>query len=409
MKNLIPAADSGAWRFVTPECRNYAVGTLDSAASTFSITVSDPVHYGVGRWEAEYTLASGWYDFSVVCHTDADMHDVYVLHDIYTDSNRTDIRDHAEHEERTADGWRFTDRIEVPENAHKCKTELWFKGYTGQVTWELPVITPAVAPAPREVRVAIGYMKPRAATLESNREVYTRIVDKCGAYNPDVILMSEGMYERGVDLTLHEKAESAEDGVMIRAMCEKAAQYHSYLIYNFHEKYEGEIYNSSLLIDREGKIAGRYFKTHLTVAELEMGMTPGREHPVFDVDFGRIGLLTCYDQYFPEPANELAKKGAEIVFIPTAGDAREKCHARALDGGFYFCVGGMNMENPYGWAPSRIIAPDGEILAQSGEDEAVVFAVIDLSRKVRRHWLSTGANMTEARSVYRFEKNPKSY
>ncbi len=88
---------------------------------------------------------------------------------------------------------------------------------------------------------------------------------------------------------------------------------------------KGSYGNSTLLFDREGKIAGRYFKSHPAIGEgpylwpplpddPEWMMTPGHEYPVFDTDFGRIGILTCYDGYFPEPWRILGLKGAEILF-----------------------------------------------------------------------------------------------
>jgi beta-ureidopropionase len=92
---------------------------------------------------------------------------------------------------------------------------------------------------------------------------------------------------------------------------------------------EGSYGNSTLIFDREGVIVGRYFKTHEAVGEgprgwppreddPEWAMTPGPSFPVFDLDFGRIGVFTCYDGYFPEPPRILALKGAEILLWPNA-------------------------------------------------------------------------------------------
>lgn len=99
---------------------------------------------------------------------------------------------------------------------------------------------------------------------------------------------------------------------------------------------KGNFSNSMLIFDRQGTIVGRYFKMHPAVGEppslypplpsdAEYLMQAGTELPVFDLDFGRIGILTCYDGYFPEPFRVLSLKGAEIIIWPNArGGSVEK-------------------------------------------------------------------------------------
>lgn len=87
---------------------------------------------------------------------------------------------------------------------------------------------------------------------------------------------------------------------------------------------QGEYANNALLFDRSGEIMGRYSKVHAAVGgppffwppypeDAEWLMEPGGKFPVFDLDFGRVGILTCYDGYFPETFRILALKGAEIL------------------------------------------------------------------------------------------------
>ena len=99
---------------------------------------------------------------------------------------------------------------------------------------------------------------------------------------------------------------------------------------------DGSFANTALLFDRSGKIAGKYHKVHAAVDHFE-GQPPwsrppqgkddewfltndpewkmerGRDFPVFDLDFGRVGILTCYDGWFPESSRILSLKGAEIL------------------------------------------------------------------------------------------------
>lgn len=92
---------------------------------------------------------------------------------------------------------------------------------------------------------------------------------------------------------------------------------------------EGHFGNSILIFNREGEIIGRYFKAFQAVGgppylwppledDPEWLMEPGQEFPVFDLDFGRVGILTCYDGYFPEIFRILSLKGAEIILWPNA-------------------------------------------------------------------------------------------
>ena len=92
---------------------------------------------------------------------------------------------------------------------------------------------------------------------------------------------------------------------------------------------KGDYANSTLIFDREGKIVGRYFKAYQAVGGAPNGwppvaddpewmMAPGEDCPVFDLDFGRVGILTCYDGYFPEMFRLLSLKGAEMIVWPNA-------------------------------------------------------------------------------------------
>jgi len=92
---------------------------------------------------------------------------------------------------------------------------------------------------------------------------------------------------------------------------------------------KGDYGNSTLIFDRKGEIVGRYFKAYQAVGgapyswppvanDPEWMMTPGEVTPVFDLDFGKVGILTCYDGYFPEIFRLLSLKGAEIIIWPNA-------------------------------------------------------------------------------------------
>ena len=83
--------------------------------------------------------------------------------------------------------------------------------------------------------------------------------------------------------------------------------------------------NAAVLVDRQGAIAGIYRKVHpvamLGHDDLENGITPGCDFPVFDCDFGKLGIQICWDIVFDDGWQALADKGAEIVVWPTRSPA----------------------------------------------------------------------------------------
>ena len=412
--NLIPAASSSAWTTYTPSFKQYADFAANAENNTLSIHINNPEVYAVGKWETVIDIKPGWYDFSVKCHSAEHETDLWVLYTVYKANGSMIIRDHARYAEKTEDGYIFSDKVDVAEEGVQLRVELYLKGYVADVSWEVPVLTEGEAPAARPVTIAIGYFRGRADSTDAHVERILEIIDKCADTKPDVVVLSESMYGRGLVMTYPERAETV-DGPIISKVRAKAVEYHTNIIYNFVEKKDTEYYNSSAIIDRAGNVVGTYHKTHLTVGEIEHGLTPGHEHPVFDLDFGRIGTLTCFDQYFSAPAADLIQKGAEIIFVPTAGDAREKSTAHAIFGGVYVAVAGNNSSPTYkdypweGWKPARIMNPNGIVLADTAEDMSVASCTIDLSQKTRVWWLSVGSASADCHGVYRFEKNPKSY
>jgi predicted amidohydrolase len=126
-------------------------------------------------------------------------------------------------------------------------------------------------------------------------------------------------------------------GKETEAISKAVARNHIYLIIGSWEVFEdGSFANAALLFGRDGKILGKYYKTHAAVDtyegepayssppkghdkdwflqnDPEWIMKKGKEFPVFDLDFARIGILTCYDGYFPESFRILSLKGAGIL------------------------------------------------------------------------------------------------
>ncbi|MDP3069979.1 MAG: carbon-nitrogen hydrolase family protein [Opitutaceae bacterium] len=101
-----------------------------------------------------------------------------------------------------------------------------------------------------------------------------------------------------------------------------ARDHHVYLMLGVYERDRDAVYNSTVLIDPQGKVAGVYRKVHLATDEGWSGISPGNGFPVFDSEIGRIGSMICMDSMLSEPARMLALNGADFICLPIMGDLR---------------------------------------------------------------------------------------
>ncbi|QHW29927.1 carbon-nitrogen hydrolase family protein [Paenibacillus rhizovicinus] len=313
--------------------------------------------------------------------------------------------------------------VQAPSGAHAAKVELEYRwSAAGKVFWQKAAITAGQMAQRKKVKIVTTYISPNTENrhqLSDNLQCMLDTIERAGELQPDLICFSETMYDRCSGYPPTEVAQ-AIPGELTQAIGGKAKQVRSYVVFNMHEREGGCVYNTSILFDRNGDIAGKYRKTHLPLFEAQDGITPGNDYPVFDTDFGKVGLLVCWDISFPEPARLLRLKGAEIVCLSTAGEGRAQQIARAVDNGLYLVVSGINgaiivdgngesMSDPAS-KPSRIINPAGEVLEEIGRhDNGIACAEIDLNRRFEEFWMSVGPAYGEARSLFGRERRPDTY
>lgn len=185
----------------------------------------------------------------------------------------------------------------------------------------------------------------------------------------------------------------------------------------FERRAPGLYHNTAVVLERDGSIAGKYRKMHIPddpgyyekfyFTPGDLGFTP------IQTSVGKLGVLVCWDQWYPEAARLMALAGADLLLYPTAigwnpqdtpdEQARQRDawvtiqRGHAVANGLHVLVANrVGFEaDPSGvspgqkfWGHSFVAGPQGEFLSAAGEDETVLVQSLDLSRSenVRRIW-----------------------
>jgi predicted amidohydrolase len=186
------------------------------------------------------------------------------------------------------------------------------------------------------------------------------------------------------------RAEAEQpDGPTITMLSGLAAELRCYIHTGSIVERDGNSYfNASFLLDRRGSIAGSYRKFHLFTfqsAEAEI-LTPGRSLTVMETEFGAVGMATCYDLRFPEFFRAMVDMGAGIFLVTAAWPYPRLEHwllfnrVRALEN-LSFLVSsnscGVNQGTRFA-GHSQVVNPSGNVVAEAGEDESILWADIDV-------------------------------
>jgi predicted amidohydrolase len=282
--------------------------------------------------------------------------------------------------ETAADGrWtRVTLRVPAPPGAAGVRVELGM-GWApdGTVWWDDITFEEAQPPPARWVRVGTVSLHPR--DNPDNLGAYLQAIDDTSNHPPDIVCLGEEILLEGNSRTYASAAE-AIPGPSTSRLGERARRYAMYIVAGLTERDGRAVYNTAVLIDRHGSVAGKYRKVYLPREEVEGGLTPGRDLPVFETDFGRIGMMICWDSEYVDPARALALRGAEIVFVPAAGGYLTLLKARALENHLYVVTSGFDVE-------TAIINPAGDVLFATKESGAHGTISINLGDRPLDPWL----------------------
>ncbi len=280
---------------------------------------------------------------------------------------------------------RFRDVVVAPKEADAGRLSLelkWPQG--GSVCWERVSVRPTTPPPPRKVKIGTVYLQPSNSTPERNMDLFCEQIDAAGRLGLDIVCLPEKFTKVG---TTKNDAQLAKPipGPDTERLGASAKRNHLWVVASLSELDDGHLYNTGVLLDRNGELKGKYRKVHLPLGEWKSGVIPGNEYPVFETEFGKVAIQICYDWFFPEIAGIWSLKGAEIVFAPTWGttfpdepgrlDGGETVfRVRAFDNGIYLVPSVYD-------GNSMVINPLGRILASSKGQTGVFWCEVDLNQR----------------------------
>jgi len=248
----------------------------------------------------------------------------------------------------------------------------------------------------KPVSLLLAQTGPKLGNKERNLRQISEQASKARKKNIDLLIFPE-LQLTGYTMR-DEVSHLAESipGPSTRKVETVAREHGVHVVFGMPEESEvkGVIHNTAVFVGPKGLI-GRYRKIHLpthSVFEERRYYRPGQEASVFKTDIGTIGLNICYDLYFPELTRLQALQGAELVVCISASPGLRRrffesfCLSRAMENAVYLAyVNRVGIEEGLQfWGGSRVIAPNGSVLAQCKYDlEEFQICKVDLGEVSR--------------------------
>ncbi|UCH62856.1 MAG: carbon-nitrogen hydrolase family protein [Fidelibacterota bacterium] len=234
---------------------------------------------------------------------------------------------------------------------------------------------------------------------QANRQRGFQAVEEAAEKGAQVICFSELAFDPFYpqEPASPEKLDLAEPipGPTTETLASMAAELGVVLVLNLFERDDDRTYDTSPVIDADGRMLGSTRMIHITDYPCfhEKGYYAPGDHgaPVYTTAFGSIGVAICYDRHYPEYMRALALGGAEVVFIPQAGSSGEwpeglfeaEMQAAAFQNGFFIALCNRVGSEPRltFTGKSFVCAPDGHMIDQAGEGtEEILLCDLDLKQ-----------------------------
>ncbi len=253
---------------------------------------------------------------------------------------------------------------------------------------------------PRPVRLSLAQLPTVIAGRSfkekqiSNRQQIRTMLKTAGERQSDLVLFGEyaNLHHHMASSDKREYVTDPIPGEFTRMVARYSKKYQMNVAMPMFGIYRDVLSSWVVLFDRAGKMIGCYQKTHPTIYEQSIGIKAGDDLAVHEFDFGKVGIMTCMDIEYPEVAQILMLRGAELLLFPHVQgswgevDWEIRYRARAVDTGLY--VASACYGYPEGqWMPgmmigrSSIVGRDGLIIADIGRSIGVLTHDLDLAQK----------------------------
>lgn len=244
------------------------------------------------------------------------------------------------------------------------------------------------------MKIALVQFEGEVCEVEANTAHACELIAEAARNGADLVALPE-LFSTGYNLNIIgprilDLIEPV-DGPTVTALREAARANGVYVVAGFalaKEELPAVAYNSSVFINREGELLGTFDKAHLWALE-RFYFRSGNAFPVFDTEFGKVGVMICYDMGFPEVARILALKGAELIVCPSAWCEEDhdvwnyNTQCRALENTvFLAAVNRHGREGDlYMGGHTRVCNPRGAVIAELAEEaEGILYAELDFDQ-----------------------------
>ncbi|MBI3923887.1 MAG: carbon-nitrogen hydrolase family protein [Armatimonadetes bacterium] len=224
-----------------------------------------------------------------------------------------------------------------------------------------------------------------ADRVKNNLNRLSELVEEAATAKPDIVCLPEFCNVLGLGETEWGAAAETVPGPTTEFLGKLCRKHKTHLIIGMPERKGKRLYNSQVLLGRDGQPIGSYHKVHPTIGELDAGIRPGTQYTVLKADFGKVGFAICFDLNFRDVGEGAEKNGAEVLFFSSMYHGGLQNQIWAHDFQMFFV-------SSYCSFGSRIVNPLGRVIAESQLHYPFVQRTINLDYVVchidynNQHW-----------------------